>query len=270
MKIFATCLTFFLTATFTYATDIPLPKKYVYPSIESLRFKVMDLKDDESFAIKNPAVLWKPLMTEVRSGMLAREEAVERMRELIKQFNDFIEIRDLPEYPNSEWVFPVRGYDASSIGGVNGSGYRPGGFDFFTPGSGIHPAHDVFIRDRNQDCLDDLTGEPVEILSMSGGLVVETRNDWTPDMETRGGNFVYVFDNFSQGLFYYAHMKDVYVSVGDFVVPGFVLGTMGRTGANAFPARSPTHLHIMYVKSYDGDIRCEDIYRDLLNAKIIR
>lgn len=270
MKIFATGFVFFMTATLTIASDLPLPKKYVYPSIESLRFKVMDLKDDESFALMNPAILWQPLMTEVRSGMLPREEAVVRMKDLIDEFNTFIESSNFPEYPNSEWVFPVRGYDASSIGGVNGSGYRPGGFDFFVPGSGIHPAHDIFIRDRNQDCLDDLTGMPVEILSMSGGLVVEKRDNWTPDMDTRGGNFVYVFDNFSQGLFYYAHLNDVYVNVGDFVVPGFVLGTMGRTGTNALPARSPTHLHIMYVKSYDGDIRCEDIYRDLLNAKIIR
>ncbi|MBK8982128.1 MAG: hypothetical protein IPM38_07350 [Ignavibacteria bacterium] len=64
-------------------------------------------------------------------------------------------------------------------------------------------------------------------------------------------------------------MKNVYVDVGDYVSPGKPIGTMGRTGKNAYPSRSPTHLHIMYVRSYDGELLPENIYSDLLNAKII-
>lgn len=249
------------------ASDDPLPKKYIYPSIEMLRFKVMDLKDDEEFKFK-PFENWSPLMTEVRSGSLEREVAVTKMKELVNLLKVFSESGDIGVYSESEWVFPVSGYDASSIGGVNGSGYRPGGFDFFTSGSGIHPAHDIFIRDRDQDCIDDITGKSVEILSMSGGIVVETRTGWSPEMDTRGGNFVYVFDNYTEGFFYYAHMKEVFVKVGEIVAPGSVLGTMGRTGLNAYPSRSPTHLHLMYVKSYEGDLQPEDVYQELLNSKI--
>jgi murein DD-endopeptidase MepM/ murein hydrolase activator NlpD len=103
---------------------------------------------------------------------------------------------------------------------------------------------------------------------MSGGVVVETRKNWTPEMmDIKGGNIVYVYDNYSDGLFYYAHMNKVYVNVGDFVLPGTVLGIMGRTGKNAYPSRSPTHLHIMYVKNNKGDLRPVNLYDELCKVK---
>ena len=106
---------------------------------------------------------------------------------------------------------------------------------------------------------------------MSGGVVVETRKNWTPEMmDIKGGNIVYVYDNFSDGLFYYAHMNKVYVNVGDFVMPGTVLGIMGRTGKNAYPLRSPTHLHLMYVKNHDGDLTPVNMYDELTKVKSIK
>jgi hypothetical protein len=32
---------------------------------------------------------------------------------------------------------------------------------------------------------------------------------------------------------------------------GAVIGTLGRTGTNAFPPRSPTHLHFMLLRAAD-------------------
>lgn len=209
-----------------------------------------------------------------RDGILLKNEAIDSMNRWTNQMWDYMEDlvkkKKAKKYSDKDWIFPVKGYDASSIGGFRGNGYITQGFDFFAINSGGHPAHDVFIRDGDQDCLDDATGKTVEIISMSGGMVVETRTNWTPEMtDIKGGNIVYVYDNFTNGLFYYAHLKDVHVKVGDLVKPGTSLGTMGRTGKNAYPSRSPTHLHIMYVRSFDGDLRPENIYNDLIKCKTI-
>jgi len=251
-------------------------KKKVNVSLISVVQKLNELNADEEFYTVKPVIAerWLPLMMSVRESRIARADAVDSMNRFTNNLWDFMETRvkakKIIKFSDDEWVFPVKGYTSGAIGGYGGSGYITAGFDFFEQNSGGHPAHDIFIDDNNQDCLDDETGEPVEILSMSGGIVVETRKNWDPSMsDIRGGNIVYVYDNFTNGLFYYAHLKEVDVNVGDFVRPGTSLGTMGRTGRNAYPSRSPTHLHIMYVRSFDGDIRPENIYDDLLRAKLI-
>lgn len=251
-------------------------KKKVNVSLTSVALKLNDLKADDAFyEVKTNIVeRWLPLLMSVREARISKQDAIDSMKDFTNNLWDFMESRvkanKIKKYSDNEWVFPVKGYTPGAIGGYGGSGYVPTGFDFFEQNSGGHPAHDIFIDDDNQDCLDDDTGEPVEILSMSGGIVVEIRKNWDPTMmDIKGGNIVYVYDNFTNGLFYYAHMKNVNVSVGNFVKPGTSLGTMGRTGKNAYPSRSPTHLHIMYVRTFDGDLRPENIYNDLLKAKLI-
>lgn len=250
-------------------------KKTVNVSLKSVSQKIKGLKADEEFLINGVklAERWKPYITMVREGKINRVSAIDTMNKFTNTLWDFMEAnikaKRIKKYSDKEWVFPVRGYNSNAIGGVNGSGYVLSDFDFYDLHSGGHPAHDIFIYDNNQDCLDDVTGEYVDILSMSGGIVVETRTNWDESMmDIKGGNIVYVYDNYSNGFFYYAHLKEVNVKVGDFVKPGTVLGTMGRTGKNAFPSRSPTHLHIMYVRSFDGEILPENIYKDLLYAKL--
>ena len=45
-------------------------------------------------------------------------------------------------------------------------GYRSDGFDLFDMDvKGSHPAHDLFVYDKNQDNLDDRTWKPVEVLA---------------------------------------------------------------------------------------------------------
>lgn len=251
-------------------------KKIINVSLLAISMNLKELKPDEKFYEVKTTVAekWKPLMTEVREARISKHEAIDSMNRFTNQLWDFMEVQvkrgKIKKYSDEEWIFPVKGYTANAIGGTNGSGYITAGFDFFDLNSGGHPAHDIFISDGNQDCIDDVTGEPVDILSMSGGIVVETRKNWTPDMtDIKGGNIVYVYDNFTNGFFYYAHLKEVYVNVGDFVKPGTKLGIMGRTGKNAYPSRSPTHLHIMYVRSYDGDLRPENIYKDLIRVKAV-
>jgi len=246
-------------------------------SLNSVSEKINALKADEEFYTVNTAITerWYLIMKSVRDAQIPRQDAIDSMYNFTNNLWDFMEknlkLKKIKKYSDKEWVFPVKGYSPTAIGGFGGSGYISAGFDFFDKNSGGHPAHDIFIDDGNQDSYDDNTVEPVEILSMSGGIVVETRKNWDNTMtDIKGGNIVYVYDNFTNGFFYYAHMKEVYVNVGDFVQPGTSLGIMGRTGKNASQTRSPTHLHIMYVRSQDGNLKPENIYGDLIKAKLIQ
>lgn len=260
-----------LLAQATPSPEDEKPKKKILKiALNKLAQKVQDLSDDIEFK-DTPAKGWYAIMRQVRDRKLARKQAVDSMRNFIEELNLYI-IKNNPKvYKDNEWVFPVKGYTSSAIGGRNGNGFVVADFDFYDGSTGGHPAHDIFIADRDQDAVDDNTKKPVKILSMSGGIVVETRKNWTTDMmDIKGGNIVYVYDNYTDGLFYYAHLNQVDVNVGDFVYPGMVLGTMGRTGKNAFPSRSPTHLHLMYVKNLDGDILPANIYNDLLKAKTVK
>ncbi|MBS1517309.1 MAG: M23 family metallopeptidase [Bacteroidetes bacterium] len=250
--------------------------KKIKPSLLSITQKLNDLSADENFygRPEKIAARWNVIITDIRKSNLSRKDAVDSLYVFTNQLWDFMNARiaakAIKKYSDAEWVFPLKGYGPAAIGGRNGNGYIVGGFDFFDGNTGGHPAQDIFINDRDQDGLDDNTGKPVEVLSMSGGIVIETRKNWTTDMmDIKGGNIVYIYDNYTNGLFYYAHLKDVLVNVGDYVEPGKVIGTVGRTGKNAYPSRSPTHLHIMYVRSFDGDLVPENLYKDLINVKTL-
>lgn len=169
------------------------------------------------------------------------------------------------------YIFPVRGYDPRiSIGG-KGKGYRPKEFNFFD--SRIrksHPAHDLFIRDRNNDAIDDIMCKPVDILAYTSGIVLGIREDWTPASQWRGGNYVWIYNPCLNALMYYAHFNEVSVKPGQWVKAGEVLGTMGRTGFNAQQPRSTTHLHFMYLNITDEGLpEPVNTYTQLLNSRVI-
>ncbi|NCX95441.1 MAG: M23 family metallopeptidase [Chitinophagia bacterium] len=145
-------------------------------------------------------------------------------------------------------VFPLQGYNAKAIGGKQGSGYIPHKYNYFDGNRHLgHPAHDIFINDKNQDALDDITGKPVNVLSASYGIVVALENKWDTASAMRGGNYIWIYNAAKRALYYYAHNSKVVVKVGDIVEPGTIIATVGRTGANAYKKRSPTHLHFMML-----------------------
>lgn len=208
------------------------------------------------------------LYKQIRDGLITKEDAVPKIKLLAEELTEYYRSKGLEKISNSEWVFPLRGYGADAIGGTNGSGYIIADYDFFDGNRhGGHPAHDIFIHDRNQDCIDDVTGEPVDVLSMSGGVVVSLDKEWDTGSDLRGGKYVMVYDPFSNALFYYAHNNAVNVNIGDVVRPGDKIAEVGRSGLNAYKKRSPTHLHISFFLINDGDIIPDNIYKDLLNAR---
>jgi peptidoglycan LD-endopeptidase LytH len=217
---------------------------------------------------KNPCEEFNVLNTEVRDGMISRDDARNKIRELIPKIREYFFQNGGKEITDEDWVFPLQGYTSSSIGGVNGSGYQPKGYDYFDGNKhGGHPAHDIFIVDKNQDDLDDYSKSHVNILSITNGIVVACEPEWEPSSGLRGGKYIYVYDPAYDGLFYYAHNSEIFVKPGDIVSAGEVIAYCGRTGLNAYKKRSPTHLHLMFLQIDDGYPEPKDIYIELLNAK---
>lgn len=83
---------------------------------------------------------------------------------------------------------------------------------------------------------------------MSSGLVLSIETNWYSTSTARGGNLIWIYDPLLNGLFYYAHNSSIFVSAGQWVNSGEKIAEVGRTGFNANKARSPTHLHLMFLK----------------------
>jgi peptidoglycan LD-endopeptidase LytH len=163
--------------------------------------------------------------------------------------------------------FPVRGYGSKSIGGRQGSGYTPSGYDFYSGNRhGGHPAHDLFIRDKSRNGLDSGTGRPAEIVAFTGGVVVGVNPLWEYPSEIRGGRYIWIFNPEENRFYYYAHLEKLMVALGDVVKAGDTIALLGRTGKNARPKRSPTHLHFMCLSFNNGRMTPHNTFRELLGA----
>jgi murein DD-endopeptidase MepM/ murein hydrolase activator NlpD len=212
----------------------------------------------------DPCAEFDALYAQIRDRTIARDAARSRVAALIPEIRARFYARGGTDSPPESWRFPLERYGAEAIGGRNGSGYMPSGYDWFDgSASRGHPGHDLFIHDRNQDELDDATGQPVNVVSMTAGIVVATAPEWTADSVLRGGRYIYIYSPQQNGLFYYAHNREIVVKPGDIVVPGQRIATVGRSGRNAAQPRSPTHLHVMFLAIEEGYPRPRDIYRDL-------
>ena len=163
--------------------------------------------------------------------------------------------------------FPLKGYGPRAIGGKEGSGYQIQGYDFFDGNQHKgHPGHDIFIRDKNQDGLDDVTGRPVDVISVSSGMVVSVNLNWEPSSPIRGGNYIWIYEPIKSRYYYYAHLNEIFVNVGQIVSKGDRLGTVGRTGVKAYPKSSPTHLHFVVHQSIDGYPKPINPYLELVSG----
>lgn len=208
------------------------------------------------------------LNNKVRDGLIKKPEALKKLKELLPLVAKYYYEQGGKQDNKADWVFPLAGYNAKAIGGKNGNGYIASGYNYFDGNKhGGHPAHDIFINDKNQDGIDDATGKPVKVRSVSYGIVVATENNWQPGSEQRGGNYIWIYVPGSNLFFYYAHNSKVLVHICDVVKPGDVIAEVGRTGFNAYKKRSPTHLHLMQL-ALDKDYypRPVDCYKDLLRV----
>lgn len=207
---------------------------------------------------------YNELNNDIRDGRIGRSAAMAGLTRILAAVQEEYYLRGGRDHLVSEWVFPVAGYDLHAIDGGRTHGFVAGGYDFFSGNRhGGHPALDIFIRDHNRDNLDDRTGKPVVVLSMTGGIVVALEKDWEPSGKLRGGKYIWVYEPAGQLLVYYAHNDQLLVELGEIVRPGTPLATIGRSGLNAARRRSPTHLHLSVLKVIDGNPLPLNIYTEL-------
>jgi len=218
----------------------------------------------------NPCLASDSFYTKIRDGHIKLSEAGAELNSLILPVSNYYYSHGGKDYKRTAWIFPVQGYTASAIGGKEGSGYMDKDYRYFDGNLHKgHPAHDIFIHDKNQDGLDDATGKPVYILSVSGGIVFAYEPHWDTLSNLRGGKYLWIYDPAEKAFFYYAHNDSLLVGPGDIVKPGDKIAIMGRSGTNAFKKRSPTHLHFSFLMFRDSIPRPVNIYHDLLKAKFL-
>ena len=219
--------------------------------------------------VADSCVDFNTVIAGIRDGSLKKEEAMAQMLLLLPQVKDYYYKYGGKDEPKSKWVFPLKGYNANAIGGTNGSGYVAAGYKFLDGNKHKgHPAHDIFIQDVNQDCKDDRTQKPVQVLSVSDGIVLATETKWDTASEQRGGNYIWIYDPSGPYFFYYAHNDTLLVKPCDIVKPGDAIATVGRSGFNAYKKRSPTHLHFMLLQLDDKMMPYPvNTYTDLVKMK---
>ena len=208
------------------------------------------------------------LVALIRDGKIEKQSAKKEVSKILSQLKRLYSKK--PAFGlKIRKVFPVEGYSPSAIGGTKGDGYKPGQYNFYDGNrhSG-HPAHDIFIKDRDQDLLDDQTGKRVNILSVSNGIVVSTEPVWQKTSNLRGGIYVIVYNPKEELLYYYAHNSKLFTKPGNIIKAGDKLAELGRSGLNAYKKRSPTHLHLMAMQiKPGGNLTPVDLYPVLKKLK---
>jgi peptidoglycan LD-endopeptidase LytH len=210
------------------------------------------------------------LSASIRDNKIKKPHAKEQVRKLIEQIRKEYYASGGQDYPTRDWVFPLKGYGYKAIGGANGRGYQKSGYDYFDGNRHTgHPSQDIFIHDKRQQGIDDMSGKPVSVLSITGGAVVAAEREWDQSSSLRGGKYIWIYDPTSHALIYYAHNSIVHVGVGDLIKPGDVISDVGRTGLNAHKRRSATHLHLTYLSIMEGLPIPKNIYKELLRSKLL-
>jgi len=216
----------------------------------------------------DPATEWHLLFLKIRDRLISKEEARSKLRGWEAMLKDLY-LKNSDDKKDDSLFFPLVGYTPNAIGGKGGSGYQIQGYDFFDGNDHRgHPGHDIFIRDKNQDGMDESTGKPVEVVSASQGIVVSINLNWEPPSLIRGGNYIWIYEPIKSRYFYYAHLDKIFVKVGQIVSKGDRLGTVGRTGVKAHSGKSPTHLHFVVHESLEGYPKPISPYMELLKASL--
>ena len=206
---------------------------------------------------------WNTLDKAIRDNKIDRHEAKGKIIQLDRELLEIYSGKSV----HATYNFPVKGYGPQSIGGRRGSGYRPAGYDFYAGNRhGGHPAHDLFIRDKRRSGMDSGTGKPADIVAFAGGVVIGVNTEWEYPSPIRGGKYIWIFNPEENRYYYYAHLEKVLVSPGDIVHSGDTIALLGRSGKNAWPKRSPTHLHFMCLSLNNGRMTPHNTYRELLGA----
>ncbi|NTV47600.1 MAG: M23 family metallopeptidase, partial [Chlorobiales bacterium] len=187
----------------------------------------------------NPVASWETFERNVRDGLISKDSARAAFPAIYAELMAFS--KQFTYNSKGAWCLPIENGSFTDIGK---GGFKPGiryggstilGYNFYDGNRhGGHPAYDIFIRDKNQDCLDDRTLKEVHIIAPVNMTVISVNDNWKSGSEIRGGNYVWAMAPDSNLLLYFAHLDKVFVKPGVHLRQGEALGTAGRSGKNAW------------------------------------
>jgi peptidoglycan LD-endopeptidase LytH len=221
-------------------------------------------------ALSGPLEQWDSFEKQVRDQKISKDSA----KNLFPALFDSLKRYSAPfSFPSQDtWDFPVEGYSAADAGKNN---FRPDiyyggsqikGYDFFDGNMhGGHPAYDIFIHDKNRDCMDDRTGKQVYVVAPCDMIILSSDSLWQKGSDRRGGNYIWALAPQSDELLYFAHLDSVLARKGTFVRLHERIATVGRTGKNAARKDSATHLHMMVLQVVKGVLTPVDFINNFSN-----
>lgn len=208
---------------------------------------------------------WNNVDTLIRDRKIPKDDAIDSLSNLVTLTIEYCKNQQLSFTPRNEWVYPMAMFTKISYRD-NGKDFRTDYFDYFEGAEFYgHPAHDVFILDKDSNSIEDSTGKYVYAVAMASGVIITAYDRWRIGDKMRAGNYVNLFDPQGEGVFYYSHLDSVFVKSGDIVRAGEVIGYVGRTGRKAVFGK--THIHISYYKITNGYPEPIDIIKDLYRAE---
>jgi len=111
------------------------------------------------------------------------------------------------------------------------------------------------------------------IYTMSRGIVVSAAGDWrggdrastyrSGGLSPKAGNGVVIYDPDTRRYYAYFHLSEVFVSAGNLVASGDVIGLGGNTGTNARKKDHGEHVHVE-IHDADGDAWTAYAIRDYI------
>ena len=205
---------------------------------------------------------WNSLDNKIALNSIEKENAIKLILNYQKEVEYYFYKNGGKDIKRNNWIFPLSNYSKIFLR-ENGKDYNDYAYDYFDGNkSWNHPANDIIIADSNRDCLDDSTGKPVDVVSMSSGVVVATDTSWEPGSILRAGKYIRIYDVTNKKLLYYSHLNRIYKKPGDIINAGDKIGEVGRTGRQTILPANITHLHIALLKIVDGYPLPESLIED--------
>jgi len=232
----------------------------IKPFILLLTLQLYSFSQDQSIFQR-----WDKTDQLIRERKIDKEDAVDSIAIYVPIALNEFKSKGLGVTKRADWFFPMSGWTSVTYRS-GGKDYKDEPFDYFQGGEFKgHPAHDIFIMDKDSNGVEDSTGEKVFASAMVTGVVISKYSGWFKGDYFRSGNYVKLFDPESRGMFYYSHLDSVFVDVGQVVKAGEPIGFVGRTGRKAIKGK--THVHIAYYKIEEGYPLPVDIIKDLYKAE---
>ncbi len=261
--------------------NIPVATNYVSENY----LPNQDISDQQNSDTTDAYKRFNNFNTAVLNGKIKKDFAQKAIKALVAKIEQWLFVRSQIDQLNDSWIFPLKGYNYHAIGG-NGDGYSDNGYRYLDGNKHTaHPAHDIFINDKNQDCIDDQSHKPVDVLAIDHGIVIACSDTWDANSDLRGGKYIWIYhfvfghhkigskvknDWSTRGVItYYAHNSKIFVHPGQEVKPGQKIAEVGRTGYNAYKKRSPTHLHFSAFRLVDNIPVPFNPYQQLKKAKTL-